>query len=218
MDIKIDCDSVVVFDLDDTLYNEIDFLISAYKEISSYLDIDNCKILYSKMLSLYKNSVNVFDFLVKNYDITKVELIKIYVNHIPDIKLNIGALNLLESIKIKGGKIAIITDGRSISQRNKIKALKIEHLIDFLSISEEIKFDKPSFEPFLRIQSFFELKKYYYFADNHKKDFVTPNKLSWSTIEVIDNGKNIHSNSFSYEESIYRPTNVIFNLQEIKII
>ena len=131
MDIKIDCDSVVVFDLDDTLYNEIDFLISAYKEISSYLDIDNCKILYSKMLSLYKNSVNVFDFLVKNYDITKVELIKIYVNHIPDIKLNIGALNLLESIKIKGGKIAIITDGRSISQRNKIKALKIEHLIDF---------------------------------------------------------------------------------------
>ena len=41
---------VIVFDLDDTLYKEIDFLKSAYLEIASIVDKDHCETLYDNMI------------------------------------------------------------------------------------------------------------------------------------------------------------------------
>ena len=46
------CNKVVVFDLDDTLYKEIDFLKSAYKEIAT--SIGNPELI-QQMLEWYKN-------------------------------------------------------------------------------------------------------------------------------------------------------------------
>jgi putative hydrolase of the HAD superfamily len=218
MDIPINKNTVVVFDLDDTLYNELDFLISAYKEISFSLEKSNSKELFSIMLSLYRNNKNVFNYLIDNYETSKKDLLSIYINHKPKIELHSGALEIIKNIRKKNGKIAIITDGRSITQRNKINSLKISKLIDFLSISEEINHTKPSLEPFLMVESHFKLNNYYYIADNHKKDFITPNKLKWNTVEIIDNGKNIHSNSCSFIDSIFRAKQLVFDLKEINII
>ena len=218
MDIQINEKTVVVFDLDDTLYNELDFLISAYKEIADYLEDKNSKELFSIMFSLYRNKKNAFEYLEKVYNVSKEKLISLYINHMPNIKLSVGALDLINNIKKRKGKVALITDGRSVTQRNKIESLGLNNMLDFISISEEIGYSKPSEKSFLLIEDYFKLDNYFYIADNHKKDFFAPNKLKWTTIEVLDNGKNIHSNSYLYDtNSFYRAKRVIFNLEEVKI-
>lgn len=59
---------VVVFDLDDTLYDEIDFVKSGFKEISQYLDNNS---YYDFMTNdFYENgSGKVFDNLIEKYDL-----------------------------------------------------------------------------------------------------------------------------------------------------
>ena len=58
---------VIVFDLDDTLYKEIDFLKSAYKEIASIVDKDHCETLYDNMISNYYKGENVFKLVSEIY-------------------------------------------------------------------------------------------------------------------------------------------------------
>ena len=47
MDIQINKNVVVVFDLDDTLYNELDYLKSAFIDLSKQLDKTNYKKTYA---------------------------------------------------------------------------------------------------------------------------------------------------------------------------
>ena len=79
---------VVVFDLDDTLYKEIDFLKSAYHAIATYVagDVDS-KLVFDKMMTWYIQNENVFQQVISNFsqkeDVT--HLLGIYRNHFPDI-------------------------------------------------------------------------------------------------------------------------------------
>lgn len=217
MDIQVNKNTVIVFDLDDTLYKELDYLISAYKEIAKKIDKNNKKQLFSIMLSLYRNNKNVFEYLKENYKIDKNVLLEIYRNHQPKIKLNKGIKKIFKLIKSKQGKIVILTDGRTITQKNKIKALKISKFIDYASISEEVEAEKPSEIPFKLVMSKLPAQTYFYIGDNFKKDFIAPNELKWKTIGIIDNGKNIHSNSYLYQEAKNIPHNLVYNIAQINI-
>lgn len=50
---------------------------------------------------------------------------------------------MLINLKQKGYKLGLITDGFSITQGNKLKALDIENLFDIIVISEEFGSKKP---------------------------------------------------------------------------
>ncbi|QWX84790.1 HAD family hydrolase [Cellulophaga sp. HaHaR_3_176] len=219
MDLKINKDTAVVFDLDDTLYNELDYLKSSYKEIAEKVDLKNSKKLYAQMISLYRNEKNVFQFLSELYAIEIRELISIYRNHIPNIVLFDGIINLFESIKNKGGKIALITDGRSKTQRNKIRQLGIEDDLDIIIISEEIGSEKPSLKNFQAVEKSLKTSSNIYIADNLKKDFIAPNLLGWNSICLADNGKNIHINKMEYFlNDKHAAKNFVYNLKEINIL
>lgn len=171
MDIRINEDSVIVFDLDDTLYNELDFLKSAYKHIAQYLEPINWKPLYAFMFSSYRCQMNVFEVISDKYKTDIKVFIDMYRGHKPDIVLFEGVQNVLNSIKNKNGKTGIITDGRSITQRGKIEAFGIVNLIDYVIISDEIGTEKPDQENFKAITTFNYRKSYWYIADNLKKRF-----------------------------------------------
>ena len=218
MDIKVDCNTVVVFDLDDTLYNELDFLISAYREISIYIDKSKYKKIFALMFSLFRNNKDVFEYLSTKYSIEKEFLLAMYRQHKPDIKVSHEIFNLLQKIKNSSGKLALLSDGRSSTQRNKLDALNIKNIFDYISISEEIKAIKPSLRGFQLIEDKFNAKHYYYIGDNLYKDFKAPKKLKWKTIFLIDNGKNIHYNVPLNLEKIKEPDYYIFSLNEINII
>lgn len=181
----------IVFDLDDTLYYELDFLRSAYREIAEILSKEYADELHQKMLLMYENKKDVFEFLSLEYDFPKESLLNIYREHFPNIVLRKGVKEILDLLKHKEIKMGLLTDGRSLTQGNKIKALDIENYFDKIIISEEFGSEKPdekNYKAFLE-QGF----DYSYVADNPKKDFVTPNLLGWETIMIEDNeGKRIH--------------------------
>lgn len=218
MDIKVDSNSVVVFDLDDTLYNELDYLRSAYTQIAEKLQPDSWEALFLKMFSQYRSQKNVFEIVSSQYQVPIPELLELYRNHHPDLKPFTGVIELLDRIKKKEGKIAIITDGRTSTQNRKIEALGIKSQIDKIVISEEIGTEKPSEQNFLAIENAFSRKSHIYIADNCKKDFIAPNKLGWDTICLVDNGKNIHKENYLYHTPDLRPKHYILSLENLNVV
>lgn len=216
---------VVIFDLDDTLYKEIDFLKSAFKEIVEYalegadaLHLSSSD-LFDGMLQAYFSNKDAFDYLITTVGvyIDKPTLLSIYRNHVPRISLSKDAFELLAEIKNQGFEIGIITDGRSIQQRNKIKALGLDKIVSEknIVISEEFGSEKPSI---LNYEYFVEryplADEFIYIGDNLKKDFIVPNKLGWKTICLLDDGRNIHKQDFSLLSS-FLPQHCVNSLREI---
>ncbi|MGJ1314802.1 HAD family hydrolase [Sphingobacterium multivorum] len=204
----------IIFDLDDTLVYEVDFLKSAYLEIADRLDHQHSSALANKMYDWYIRGLNVFEKLKESYDhLTKEELLGIYRNHKPAIKLIEGGKELLDFCKSKGYKLGLITDGRSITQRNKITALGITEYFDKIIISEEFGTTKPNRNNF-EVFKDSNVESYYYIADNVSKDFVTPNLLGWKTICLLDRGLNVHEQNFEKDLS-FLPKYKVFGLEEI---
>lgn len=218
MDIKVDHNTVVVFDLDDTLYNELDYLKSAYQSIALFLEPNDWKHLYAKMFSLYRWKLNVFDFVASTYNVKIGSLIEMYRNHDPSIQLFDGVLDVFDAIKSKKGKIGIITDGRSKTQRAKLKSLGILEYLEGLVISGEIGFEKPSLANFRAIENSIIGKDYFYIADNLKKDFIAPNLLGWKSVALIDNGMNIHYETYKHMDPKNLPQDFILNFKDLQII
>lgn len=218
MDIKVDQDTVIVFDLDDTLYNEMAYLRSAYEEIAKELSAKNWQGLFARMYSLFRSKQDVFAFLVAQYDVQKPDLLKIYRNHKPSLQLFEGVMEVIQRIKEKGGKIGIITDGRTSTQTIKLKALGIFDIVDKIVISEEVGSEKPDKENYLIIENAFPNCTYLYMADNLRKDFISPNKLGWNTLGLVDNGLNMHFDGHLYFEDSHRPQAFVSSFSEINIV
>ena len=218
MDIKIDKNTVIVFDLDDTLYNEIDYLRSAYMALAKELEPQNWQPLFATLFAIYRNKENAFQFINDNYNISKEDLVERYRNHIPNISPFEGVIKNFQDIISKNGKIGILTDGRSITQMNKLKALKLIPFLDHIVISEEIGSEKPDEKNYKSVENKFPSSTYYYIGDNFKKDFITPKRLGWKTIALIDSGLNIHSNSHKHNAEAYLPHAYIFAMNQLNFI
>jgi putative hydrolase of the HAD superfamily len=218
MILKINNRDLVVFDLDDTLYKEIEFLKSAYQEIASFIDEKHANDIYLFMMAVYQNRGDAFGEAIKKYkpNASKEELLNMYRNHFPDIKLEEGAKELIKELQNNGLKIGLITDGRSKTQRNKLEALEIAEIFDEVIISEEFGSEKPDFRNFNYFNTKFSEYSKTYIADNFKKDFITPKALGWKTIGLLDNGKNTHSQNIDLPEE-YLPQNLIHSFKEIEI-
>ena len=145
------------------------------------------------------------------------EILSLYRNHFPDIQLYPDAKRLLENLNEMKVKTAIITDGRSITQRQKIKALKLENYFGDFYISEEVGFEKPHPYSFNSIARKNEGSNIIFFGDNTMKDFLIPNKLGWSTICLLDRGRNIHPQDFN-SDSEYLPQFSIKTFDELALI
>ena len=209
----------VAFDLDDTLYKEIDFLRSGYRKIAEYIEEKtSLTSVYEKMMQDYQNGKDVFQSLVDltSEKVIKEELLDIYRNHIPAISLNADAKVCLEQLHQKEIPMGIITDGRSKTQRNKILALGLEQWISESNwiISEEIEAEKPNEKGYLMLEQKYLDYRYYYVGNNPKKDFKGANELGWTTICLLDSGEEIHPQNFALED-LFLPQIKIKQLQDI---
>jgi putative hydrolase of the HAD superfamily len=189
MIIKANSQTFFVFDLDDTLFFEIDYLKSAFKSIARNIEPKLYMKLYNQMLSIYLSGGNTFEKVISQYPNKKLntdELLCDYRNHFPKIRLREGVLEMLLKIKANNGKIGIITNGRGTTQRNKIESLGLIQIIDEILISEEFGFEKPNeaiYKHFMRINQKYQ---YYYFGDNLTNDFITAKRFGWFCIGIID--------------------------------
>lgn len=224
---------VVCFDLDDTLYKEIDYLKSAYREIASYA-ADYCRgcpdspiILsvkaYEVMLTAYKEGQNAFERLnaFLGIDLPISEYLQIYRKHKPCISLSETIVSALDSLKSSECIIGLITDGRSVQQRNKMEALGLNRWIidEDVLISEEFGSEKPTpanYEYFMR--RYPECDEFVYIGDNLKKDFIAPNALGWQTICLKDDGRNIHKQDFTSVSTKAMPKMIIEDIDNLTFL
>lgn len=209
---------VFVFDLDDTLYKEIDFLYSAYQEIAKWIELKFArKDVYPFMLETYKAKLDTFSFLIETYDLplTKTDLLTIYRSHLPNIRLDSDTKKVLDTLK-QNCRLGMITDGRSITQRNKFRMLGLDSYIknEDLIISEEFGSEKPSERNYLFFMDKYPNADFVYVGDNLRKDFITPKKFDWEAICLLDDGRNIHPQDFSCAEK-FLPTLKIKTLKEL---
>jgi len=202
---------VFVFDLDDTLYSESDFEKSGIKFVYDYLRIDTVDL--ESVLNSRTNWIEQTIFKSNNF-FTKDSILELYRHHKPQIELYNSAKMFLEKLISLKIEMSLITDGRSITQRNKLIALGIESYFKNIIISEEVRSEKPSEINFQMVMSQNHKKEYVYIADNTQKDFITPNKLGWTTICLLDNGKNIHKQNFELSNE-YLPQFTMNSFEEI---
>ena len=172
---------IIVFDLDDTLYDEVEFVKSGFKEISNYI---NEPISYEFMLNSFKNegSGRIFNKLIEefNLDISLQKLIEIYRFHIPNINLPMQSIELLEYTR--KFKTALISDGHYLMQQNKFNSLSLKEFIDYPIFTDFHHTSKPNKKAFQMVMDKFKNEKYVYISDNPKKDFHAPNELGWVTV------------------------------------
>jgi len=204
---------VFVFDLDDTLYSERDFEKSGIEFV-----YNNFNIKHIELESILNNRNNWIELMINgsNNQITLQMVLDIYRNHYPTIPLYKDAKVFLEKLLSQGSEMSLITDGRSITQRNKLKALGIDSYFKNIIISEEINSEKPSEYNFRMVMNNKDSENYIYIADNPNKDFVTPNKLGWTSICLLDRGQNVHKQNFDIS-SEYLPLFLINSFEEIII-
>lgn len=207
----LQANKVFVFDLDDTLYSESNFEQSGIKFVYDYLKINTIDLDF-----LLNSRNNWIEKLVSksNNSFSKESILELYRNHKPQIELYKSAKMFLEKLISLKAELSLITDGRSITQRNKLIALGIESYFKYIIISEEIKSEKPSEINYKMTMNEETNKEYVYIADNTQKDFVTPNKLGWTTICLLDNGHNIHKQNFELSKE-YLPQFRINSFEEI---
>ncbi|MCH5222342.1 MAG: HAD family hydrolase [Muribaculaceae bacterium] len=210
----------VVFDLDDTLYKEIEYVKSAFRYISDQLQGTTTHTqIYDTLWGAFSSGENPFDHLEERFHFnTHIrQYLDWYRKHMPDISLPTTSSLLLKHLKSEGAILGIITDGRSITQRNKIKALGLYDFFDNdnIIISEEFGSEKPSEANYLYFKNKYpHVTSFTYVADNPEKDFIAPKRLGWATIQLLDDGLNIHRQSNAIS-SDYQAHHQIESLPEI---
>jgi len=175
---------IVVFDLDDTLISERDYHYSGIQAVEHYLYNLYQFPMHGVLTDAHKRGViDIWGYASELLEIPPTiseSLLWIYRNHTPKIKLLPGIFELVNKLNCQGVQLAILTDGRSISQRLKLHSVGLLNLP--LYISEEWGDMKPDQQRFKAIARRWPNSRYAYIADNAAKDFHAPSQLGWTTL------------------------------------
>lgn len=201
----------VVFDLDDTLYPEQQYVFSGFRAAARCFaqrqkrhDGDE-KEFYQRACNRFVSGqrVAVFDDLLQEMGIAAspddvASLVHAYRAHVPQgLELHGDAKAILEALK---GRVAVgvLTDGYLVSQRQKIASLGLESHCDVVICTDEFgrnrwKPDPHCFEAMARRLDVLP-PAIGYVGDNLAKDFVAPNRLGWATF-CIRRANGVHFGS-----------------------
>ncbi len=191
--------TTVVFDLDDTLYDEIEYCKSGFTAVAEFLanrlNSPQTEQIYNIIWKQFStgNRTKTFNAALDELKISYndkliVEMVDVYRNHIPDIKLPQDSREVLTQLS-KKYTLGLLTDGFLPAQKLKVQALGIEKYFKSIIYTEELGRNcwKPSPAGFIKIMNNLDTKpeNTVYIADNEKKDFIAPNRLGILTIQLI---------------------------------
>jgi len=201
----------VVFDLDDTLYPEHEYVLSGFRAVSDELEREiGCLNAFQELEPLFLcDKRGVFDrFIAKNsLSVSADALHEIYINHFPRIAPFVDVPPCFAELRQSGFKLGIITDGRPVQQKNKLTALGIADfggtlgrpsqsaltaLIDVIIITDVlgIEFRKPHPKAFEVMKEGLgvDYNEIVYVGDNPAKDFFVGALHPILTVQILRNG------------------------------
>lgn len=181
--------STLIFDLDDTLYSEKDYVKSGYREIANLYPMFPG--MEDELWESFLHKGKAIDDVLLNYGLlteeNRAKCLHAYHFQTPNICLYDGVDDMLNRLKRNKFRLGLITDGRPEGQRAKIKALNIENVFDKIIITDElggISFRKPNETAFIQMCEMLNIRfdEAAYIGDNIKKDFEAPKELGMKTI------------------------------------
>jgi putative hydrolase of the HAD superfamily len=216
--------NVVAFDLDDTLYSELDYVKSGLRRVSELIGIRTGvppeKMVHTAEAYLRANGRNgVLDHMLSQVPpasrtVTVQDLLYVYRSHVPSLRLADSTRAVLEQLK-ECHTLALITDGCLSTQMRKVEALKLDGLIDQIIYTDVLgrEYWKPSrfaFE-FLRGECG-DLTQYCYVGDNPEKDFLGAKQSSFRTVMLLSEQ---NKNAWTTYPDRYQPEFRIRSLMEL---
>jgi len=187
---------VIVFDMDDTLYPESSFVLSALAETGKYAEnrwgYKNFQSTLEKLFlqgekthlfqkaALYNQSPEFKPSQIE-------ELLNFYRNHKPDsLPWYSDALEIVPQLAERFS-LGLISDGYLPVQSNKANALGVQRWFKEIILTEELgrMHWKPAPTAFNLMMQRFPGEKFTYIGDNPRKDFVAPHQLGWQTIQIL---------------------------------
>ena len=203
----------VIFDLDDTLYSEKDYVKSGYKAVALFLGDEKYA---DKLWHYFLEGKQAINELLKDINAEEKiqECLYIYREHKPTLSLYNGVITLLKKLKEKGIKIGIITDGRINGQKNKLQALRLYEIVDDVVITDElggVQFRKPCDIAFRIMQNKWRIpfEQLIYVGDNINKDFQAPKQLGMRYIHFKNKEGLYNSSSTENFSNVIEQLNTI---------
>lgn len=191
----------VIFDLDDTLISEREYIESGYKHISKLINNEygiGYNEVYLNLMNLHnQTSKYVFNRFFDKYKIaysqeTIMKLVWEYRKHIPCINFYNDVIPCIELLKLKNIKLGIITDGYKESQKLKLNAVRAENYFDEIIITDELgsEYWKPHPKSFEIMKERFnvEFNEMIYIGDNPEKDFYISKIYPIKTVRIVRDG------------------------------
>jgi putative hydrolase of the HAD superfamily len=188
--------NVLVFDLDDTLYDELTYVKSGFQAVADYLqhkymiDSQGCfqwmweRLQYDGRGRIFDDTLIHFNFYSKS---AVNKCLRVYRTHQPKIKLNEESKRCVS--RLQNYPQYIVTDGNKTVQHNKLVVLglykEMKHC--FVTHRYGVKHAKPSAYCFFKIAEREEVTpdKIAYIADNPHKDFVGIKKHGFKTVRLM---------------------------------
>jgi putative hydrolase of the HAD superfamily len=191
---------LIIFDLDDTLFPERDFVRGGYRAASMLvwedfgIEIEND--LNKKFNQGLRGDLFTSVLLERNVEFDREyvpnRIVPAYRSHKPNIQTFLDVIPFLTALRDVGHKLALISDGWFSVQKNKFTALKLECFFDEVLFTDEFGREnwKPSLQPFLRVceKTCIDPTRAMYIGDNPFKDFIAPNKLGMESVRIRRSG------------------------------
>lgn len=186
----------VIFDMDDTLCLERDYVKSGFRAVADHLrDAADADQVFEVMWAMFEEGVrgDTFNRLMDRFpEVAAVcdtkGLVNVYRTHNPVISLVPGMGELVETLRTRNIRIGVLSDGPLASQQAKAVALGLYQGVDAVMLTDSLGREcwKPSAEGFLRLETELGLSgsELVYVGDNVEKDFIAPNRLGWETVRL----------------------------------
>lgn len=192
---------IVAFDLDDTLYRELDYVESGFRAVAEHVanahpitSIEAYELLMESMARSGRG--RQFDDLLRVVGAFSVRqrdaLVQVYRQHEPEIELPSEASSVLKALAAEGHRLFLVSDGNHHVQNRKVEALGIRSFVEHAYLTGRYGHEatKPSTKVFELMLERTRAKAadLVYVGDNPNKDFIGVRSLGGSTIRVLTGG------------------------------
>lgn len=219
----------VIFDLDDTLISEREYIRSGYRKVAEELAVQypvkKAEQWYQKLINTFNaGSKKVFNDVLEqekiDYPAEQISaLIQCYRNHYPDISFLPDAWAVIVWLNGEHIPIGVLSDGYLETQRAKCQALNLKKIADYIILTEEYgrAYWKPHPQGYEEMQKYFgcQWEQMIYVGDNPEKDFAIRRKYPIHTVQIQREGMIYQGRDYLYG---IRPEYSINNLEELKDI
>lgn len=185
----------LVFDLDDTLYPERDFVMSGFEAVGTWLEQQRAAPGFAELARRHFDAGNrgrTFDAVLARMGLEATpplvqQLIAVYRGHRPTLELPADSAAFLDWAKPRF-RLALISDGYLEVQKRKFHALGTGRWIPVAVFTDAM--GRPYWKP--HPWAFQEVMRripgheggYVYIADNPAKDFAGARSAGWKTVRL----------------------------------